>query len=315
MKLDNRSLEKLKNIDCFKIADRSEALSERYFRLTGYLNDLPSDQKEIIKKLLNDPFPDFTVKSLTPGIDKLLSRGMQLKNRDLLFETAPGAFAGSHNNFPGGVILHTLTNIELAVSSMEVFEKIYPETVINRENVITALFLHDMMKSWIMTWKEDLSSYPDIDVEGHKFHHILIIALAIKEGLDSDLVKTLAAVHYHPLKEKNKITGSVKLAVKLLGISELKCDEELSAEQWIGYSAEHQSRELFLYCSKIINQEIRRAAVKIYGEGISIKGVNAVKNVVLALKSDLELYDYLNKHGRESFDDLVYGLIEKIFSF
>ncbi len=313
--LDYNSLETLKNIDYVAIADKTVVMVERFEKLSAYLSILSVRHKMLIQKLMTDPFPDFTVKSLTPGIDKLLSRGMQLKNRDLLFETAPGAFAGSHNNFPGGLILHTLTNIELAVSSMEVFEKIYPETVINRENVITALFLHDMMKSWIMTWKEDLSSYPDIDVEGHKFHHILIIALAIKEGLDSDLVKTLAAVHYHPLKEKNKITGSVKLAVKLLGISELKCDEELSAEQWIGYSAEHQSRELFLYCSKIINQEIRRAAVKIYGEGISSKDVNAVKNVVLALKSDLELYDYLNKHGRESFDNLVYGLIEKIFSF
>ena len=305
-----KSLEKLKKADYDKIINNSEIIMNNYKKLMNYLNKLPEKNQEIIRKLIIDPFPDFEVNPLTPEIKKLMERGSKTGDRNILFKTAPGAFNNSHNNFPGGLVMHTLTNIETAVCSIKAFESLYPDILINKDYIITALFMHDMMKSWIMTWKEDFSSYPDISIEGHKFHHLLIIAKSIKENMEGNFIKILSSIHYHPVNDKERLDDSITLSEKLVFSPKINYDKELLIEQWICYSAEHHSRDLFLHCGTTVNREITEAAKRIYGNEINSSISNLIKNLILTLKSDIEIFQYIRTNGKKTFDDLIVNLLK-----
>ncbi len=310
--LDQTSLEILNKIDNCIVVEKSEIISNNYIKLLKYLEEISYPLKKVIYKLLNDPFPDFAVNCLYTEIEEVLLRGKTLDNRKLLFKIAPGSSFDSHNNFPGGLIIHTLTNIELAIDNIESFKKIYPKLTIDRDNIVAAFLMHDIMKSWIMTWKDDFTSYPDINVEGHKLHHLLIIAQAINDGLDNKLIKIIASIHYHPIKEKIQIYDAIKIATKLVQNRKIYIDETLSIEQWIGYSTEHQSRDLLLYCNKIIQEEIKESLKRIFNNEITDLNINAIRNIILSLETDLQLYDYLVTHEKNNFDKKIFDLLSKI---
>ena len=308
--MDIKSFKAPAKNDYDRIINNSEIIMHNYEKLMIYLNNLPADYQKIIRRILKDPFPDFEVQPLTSEIENLMERGYKTENRDTLFKTAPGAFSNSHNNFPGGLVLHTLTNIETAISTVKSFENLYPGILIKKDQIIAALFMHDLMKSWIMTWKEDFSSYPDINIERHKFHHLLIIAKSIKENMESNFIKTLASVHYHPVNDKAGLADSIKLSEKLTGADKTDYDEELLLEQWICYSAEHQSRDLLLYCGKTVYMEITEAVKRLYGNDIDSSFSNCIKNIILTLKSDIELYQYIITNGRKAFDCMIKTLLK-----
>ncbi len=310
--IKNISPEIFRKTDCATLAEKSGIITESCIRLMGYLEKLPDHLKKEIQKLLYDPFPDFIIEKAPSGAESVLERGKKLPDRERLFKAAPGAAADSHNNFPGGLVIHTLTNIELAWNNINSLEQIYPGVSVDREKITAALFMHDMMKAWIMTWKEDHTSHQDISVEGHKLHHLLIAAQAISDRLDSDLIRMIVSVHYDPVKERSRINDALSIACSFVNTDRPDWDDSFTMEEWICYSAEHQTRNLLLYCSSFLRKELECSIKKSFGGNADACSVKAAVNAILAFETDVALYSFLLSEGRESFDIKIHDALEVI---
>jgi len=64
------------------------------------------------------------------------------------FRASPAATGRGHHSYPGGLPVHVLEWIEVAMGWADAYEKVYKMTPIDRDLVIAALTLHDWAKVW-----------------------------------------------------------------------------------------------------------------------------------------------------------------------
>ena len=64
------------------------------------------------------------------------------------FRASPAATGRGHHSYPGGLPVHVLEWIEVAMGWADAYEKVYKMAPIDRDLVIAALTLHDRAKVW-----------------------------------------------------------------------------------------------------------------------------------------------------------------------
>lgn len=64
------------------------------------------------------------------------------------FRASPAAAGKGHHSYPGGLPVHVLEWIEVAMSWADAYERVYKMEPIDRDLVIAALTLHDWAKVW-----------------------------------------------------------------------------------------------------------------------------------------------------------------------
>jgi len=110
----------------------------------------------------------------------------------LPFEEAPASRA-YHHSYPGGLIEHILSTINIALALCESIEKIYGGEV-NRDLVICGVILHDIFKPLTYELKED-GSYRLSPLGERLDHLILVSSELLRRGFPLDLIHIVASSH------------------------------------------------------------------------------------------------------------------------
>ena len=110
------------------------------------------------------------------------------------FPGAPGSGLGDHHAYPGGLVNHTSTGIELALATADVYRRAYGLES-DREILILAMTLHDVAKATLLAWDDD-GTYPkEFPIARTEAHHILSMSEAISRGFPFRLVKAMCHCH------------------------------------------------------------------------------------------------------------------------
>ncbi|MEM2341699.1 MAG: HDIG domain-containing protein [Candidatus Bathyarchaeia archaeon] len=110
----------------------------------------------------------------------------------LALEEAP-ASRFHHHNYPGGLIDHILSTVNIALAISESIEKIYGGKV-NRDLVIGGVILHDIFKPLTYERKSD-GAYKNSPL-GERLDHLTLAALELfRRGFPLDLIHIVVASH------------------------------------------------------------------------------------------------------------------------
>lgn len=110
-----------------------------YDRLMGYINSIGDGE---LRTLVLDMYahPQSTVFNGTAGPDAL--------------RTAPATGGPGHHHYPGGLAVHLVEVIEIALGWANTFEQVHGIRTVDRDLVIAQLALHDWSKVWY-DWSEE----------------------------------------------------------------------------------------------------------------------------------------------------------------
>ncbi len=144
-------------------------------------------EAEILAKLKEEKLVDEKATALFPS------------HAAMPFIAAPGSPCEGHHGWPGGLLLHTLTNLELGVSYARVYREL--EHVRLDENLIRlAAVWHDAAKTFTIEWGDDGVCTPKEEtIAGTSAHHVWGVAEALYRGYPGRFAVTLASAHNPPL--------------------------------------------------------------------------------------------------------------------
>jgi len=144
-------------------------------------------------------------------------------------ESSPGGRT-QHHAYPGGLVQHTLATVRLALALCDVVEQVYGAEV-NRDVVIAASLLHDIMKAPCYAERED-GTYI-LSPLGERLDHVtLAVEELARRGLPLEVLHAVAAHHaeHGPISPKtlealivhiadladSRLNGSVLKAARFL---------------------------------------------------------------------------------------------------
>jgi HD domain len=124
------------------------------------------------------------------------------------FLAAPGSYyrsptaAAGHHAYPGGLAIHTAFNLRAALALTEQYQKHYSRPQqpyrLNRDTIIAAVVLHDIMKTLVFQWQNDGSQLPEQRIADTGAHHILGLAELLARRFPVEIVVATAAAHNPP---------------------------------------------------------------------------------------------------------------------
>jgi hypothetical protein len=223
-----------------RILDRIASL-ERYHSLKPKILEL------LEKPVLNTIDADICRNRLQAKAAKLANEGFISDAESLLdylrlitknyqpvsFLTAPGSRMNDHHSYPGGLVIHTATDIELALGMAHVYQDVY-QLPIDQEILMIALTLHDIAKPSLYPWNNQ-GEYPDeIQIGGTGIHHILSLAEAIHRGFPHSIIKAMAFCHNRIIPPENGLERFLKAAFILADAPyPKKIDNQIELEDWL----------------------------------------------------------------------------------
>lgn len=98
-----------------------------------------------------------------------------------------------HHSYPGGLIDHILSTVNIALALCDSVEKIYGGKV-NRDLVIGGVILHDIMKPFVYEEKSD-GSYRNSPLGERLDHLTLLVSEMLKRNFPLSLIHIIAASH------------------------------------------------------------------------------------------------------------------------
>ena len=115
-----------------------------------------------------------------------------LTGQEFSLEESPGG-RSHHHAYPGGLLQHTIATVRLALALCDVVENVYGGEV-NRDVVLAAAILHDIMKAPCYAERED-GTYIFSPL-GERLDHItLAVAELARRGFPLDVLHAVAAHH------------------------------------------------------------------------------------------------------------------------
>ncbi len=112
--------------------------SAAYFRLLGYINSIEDKElRDFVLGMYDNP--KSTVFNATAQPDAL--------------RTAPATGGPGHHHYPGGLAVHLVEVIEIALGWVNTFEEVHGIQTTDRDLIIADLSLHDWSKVWY-NWDE-----------------------------------------------------------------------------------------------------------------------------------------------------------------
>jgi hypothetical protein len=120
------------------------------------------------------------------------------KRAPLSFLAAAGGSDDGHHAYPGGLAEHTAFNVRAALALLAGYREQYGIGTLDRDVVIAAPALHDVLKAWVMQWRADGTLLVQAKVAGTASHHPFGVAEAIHRKLPPRLIVALASAHEPP---------------------------------------------------------------------------------------------------------------------
>jgi len=134
------------------------------------------------------------------------------------FLAAPGGTLDSHHAYPGGLAEHTAFNLQLALDLLADYAARYHLRGLDRDQVVAAVVLHDVLKPWCLQWKADGTVTVEPSIGGTWSHHIFAIAEALHRGLPPEFVVSLASAHESPGLAPDRVVAFLRAAAILAGV-------------------------------------------------------------------------------------------------
>ena len=133
-----------------------------------------------------------------PAEAEKLLRAEGLLDAPLALPGQRGSFAaacgGGHHAYPGGLAVHSWTDLLHARGLAEAYEKVYG-VKLRDDWLVAAAIWHDSLKAATLPWHDDANCGPEQPIAGTAAHHVLAIASAMLRRLPEPLVLTIASAH------------------------------------------------------------------------------------------------------------------------
>ena len=179
-----------------EMAESGAWTSAAYDRLMGYINSIEDEE---LRTFVLDMYtnPKSTVFNGEASPDAL--------------RTTPATGGPGHHHYPGGLAVHLLENIEIALGWMETFENVHGIRTTDRDLIIAELALHDWSKVWY-NWDESTGKVKKPDWFPASWggkdgiakwgwmgeHGAVVYSEMLKRGAPEKLLFGAASAHFDP---------------------------------------------------------------------------------------------------------------------
>lgn len=295
--------------------------------------------REKVLELLKNPLPTFmknyqTLKQQNDLMEELEKLNLldKIALKDFLpplknfskspqsFLSSPGSKYTGHHSYPGGLAVHTAANLKIALSFYKIYKNVY-KLNLNKDVLVTAIILHDIMKPFVFQWKEDGSALDENKIAGTGEHHIYAIAELLFRKFPSQIVVTLACAHTNPKDYESAIVNYLKAGAIIAKVDPLKYglikikdgQEVLPYPKDIEYFVSNISDGDWIVTETAAQKMIsalQQIAVKIYKfkpDKLNTKTFYQFRNYVFSQFTIMNLYNIYNKKG-------INGVAKKIES-
>lgn len=140
------------------------------------------------------------------------------------FLAAPGSYyataktSAGHHAYPGGLPVHTAYNLRAGLDMIKNYRLQYAgftpgsAFAIDRDVVICAIVLHDVMKTLVFQWNEDGSQFLEQRIAGTGAHHVLAIAEMYARGFPPEAIVAMASAHNPtaPTEQRRIVVGYLR---------------------------------------------------------------------------------------------------------
>ncbi|MEB8387188.1 hypothetical protein OO012_08115 [Rhodobacteraceae bacterium KMM 6894] len=183
-------------MDPTEMARTAAFTTAAYDRLMGYINSI---QDPVLRNLVLDMYdsPESTVFNATALPNAL--------------RTAPATGGPGHHHYPGGLAVHLVEVIEIALGWIEMFESIHGVQTMDRDLVIAQLALHDWSKVWY-NWDKSIGKVARPEWFPASWggkdgiarwgwmgeHGTVVYAELLKRGAPQELLFGAASTHFDP---------------------------------------------------------------------------------------------------------------------
>lgn len=224
------------------------------------------------------------------------------------FLASPAAGGKGHHYYPGGLPVHVLEWIDVAMAWADAYEKIYGVQKINRDMVIAALVLHDWAKVWY-EWDSKTglvvkpSWYPQSwGGERGKAkwkwmgeHGAVVYAELMKRGAAPEVIVATAASHFDAHwdldKEGEGLNPALAEAAKIVNMPPIVVQAGKQMAEWwfVSYTDGAWSYSHYIAGHTALNA-IDQVAVDLGFKAGSLEA-NKISWFVLSRVSDFRIYE------------------------
>lgn len=178
--------------------------------------DRPQNQQNVLNKLIALKLADENIspKDFLPPIKNPYKQPQS-------FLSSPGGKYTGHHSYPGGLAVHTAGNLKIALSFIDTYQSNYNITL-NKDVLIAAVILHDIMKPFVFQWKNDVSTLEENKIAGTGEHHIYAIAELLFRKFSPQIVVTLACAHTNPGENQEQVVNYIKAGAVLANVDAVK---------------------------------------------------------------------------------------------
>lgn len=126
--------------------------------------------------------------------------------------TAPGGNAGSHHDWPGGLVAHEAFNLRLALAVSDLYEA-ESGVPVDRQVLTASVLWHDWAKALVLIWRKDGTLSSEGAIAGAGAHHVLGLAETMARGLPPAMILAQACAHAAPVEgDRNKVANWLRAA-------------------------------------------------------------------------------------------------------
>lgn len=275
------------------------------------------EQENIRQQLLDLSYikPENTIRQIFPP-----NKGPETVVQD--FFSAAGSGWKSHHAYPGGLVSHVATDLQIALGIANSYQDIYCYEI-NEELLRSAILWHDNQKPWVLQWQEDNRCLAEINIAGTGSHHILAIADAIYKDLSPELTIAIACSHNHPgfPGDEEQVVNWIKAAgiiakgdpVKrgLLAKDEKTLPLPRREEGFLVHLGDHDY-VLTAPVSKWLSEKLTDIGQRVYkmsDADLQGKPFNTLRNYLYSQYSDMRLYQIWVEQGEKALVKTITNIV------
>lgn len=230
------------------------------------------------------------------------------------FLASPAAGGKGHHYYPGGLPVHVLEWVDVAMAWADAHEKIYKVKKVDRDMIVAALVLHDWAKVWY-EWDPKTGKvvkpawYPQSwggEQGKAKWkwmgeHGAVVYAELIHRGVPDNLIVATAATHFDPHWDLDKdgegLNAALAEAAKIAGKPPIVVLPRKQMFEWWFSTYTDGSWSYSHYIAGFTALEAIEAAAKDLGVAPGSLEANKLGWFVLSRVSDYRIYEIYQSAG------------------
>lgn len=152
------------------------------------------------------------------------------------FLAAPGSYysasytSAGHHSYPGGLPIHTALNLRVGLAMLRNYKlqytnsQISPTFLLSSDVVVSAIILHDVMKTLVFQWNDDGSQFLEQQVGTTGTHHVLGLAEQFCRNFPPEVIIATASAHNPPRpgELRKKVVAYLRAAAIIARVDPIK---------------------------------------------------------------------------------------------